>query len=107
MTGPQRCYPDLPGLEDGGERTGNRSDLSTSSSRRYHWQLGHRKPDKIGAGRGDNGFVKRRRRTLEQSRNSRRTEDDIVPVCMAYCLYAFPGEETNRNALRDGQSEQQ
>ena len=51
--------------------------------------------------------MKRRRRIPEQPSHSRRTENGIVKMRMAYRLDTFPVERANCDTLCDSQSEQQ
>ncbi len=64
-------------------------------------------PREIGAGRDNDGPVKRRRRIPQEPRHGGCAEDDIVLVRMAHRLDAFPGEKDHGNALGDGQGDQQ
>ena len=106
---PERRHPDAlgRGAERGGEVAGDGGGPLPGAGLLHQGLPAQREPGQTGARRRDHGLVQRGRRVAQQPRHACRAQDGIVPVRMAHRLDAFPGEEREGDALRDGEREQQ
>ena len=108
---PHRPNPDPPAIdaECSGQFAGNGGGRSAGARGADERLTGQRELRAVRAGSRDDGAMQRGRRVREQLRHVRRPGDDIVAVCMAHGLDAFPGEERDGDTLRhdEGQEEQQ
>ena len=106
---PQRCDPDplAPDIESGGQIAGNGCGPGAGTRLVNQWLAGQREPYQVGARGRDDRAVEGARRVPNQPRHGFRAHHHVVPVRMSHRLDAFFDEEKDRDALRDGEREQQ